>query len=147
VPVVFSFAWFSIFGDTALYMIMEQKRNYLIEIMQAERAVSLFALLGELPASPYSISVALWLISGFLLVSLGSGALVVSELSAGYQSIVLPKRQTLWVFLPSIFAILLMQINGLASLQAATVLSALPFAFIILMALLGMWRALIIESH
>jgi len=37
--------------------------------------------------------------------------------------------------------------NGLSALQAGSVISALPFAIIMIISAIGMWRALIIEEH
>src|SRR5690625_4828513 len=44
-------------------------------------------------------------------------------------------------------AIALLLANGLSALQAGSVISALPFALIMIVSAIGMWRALIIEEH
>ena len=45
VPTVFTFLWFSIFGDTALWMIMQQGVHSLVGDVQADHAVAIFCLL------------------------------------------------------------------------------------------------------
>src|SRR5690606_16834183 len=46
-----------------------------------------------------------------------------------------------------VLASVLLVAGGLKALQSMAVASALPFAIIMLISALGMWRALVIESH
>lgn len=49
VPTMFTFFWFSVFGDTALHLIMVEGYNTLIQDVQADHAVALFKLFELLP--------------------------------------------------------------------------------------------------
>ena len=51
VPTIFTFLWFSVFGDTALNLIMNEGFNTLITDVQANHAVALFQLFEVLPLS------------------------------------------------------------------------------------------------
>ncbi len=49
VPTIFTFLWFSVFGDTALHMIMVEGYTSLIGDVQADNAIALFKLFELLP--------------------------------------------------------------------------------------------------
>src|SRR5690606_24929817 len=51
VPTLFTFLWFSIFGDTALHLIMVEGYTALIDEVQADTAIALFKLYEQLPLS------------------------------------------------------------------------------------------------
>ena len=42
---------------------------------------------------------------------------------------------------------MLLLAGGLSALQTVSIVSALPFAVVLLIAMVGMWRALVIEEH
>src|SRR5690625_1900897 len=49
VPTLFTFLWFSVFGDTALHMIIIEGYTSLIDEVQADQAIALFKLFERLP--------------------------------------------------------------------------------------------------
>lgn len=49
VPTLFTFLWFSVFGDTALHMVMVQGYEELIKEVQTDKAIALFKLYERLP--------------------------------------------------------------------------------------------------
>ena len=53
VPTLFTFLWFSIFGDTALHMVMMQGYDSLITEVQNDKAIALFKLFEHLPLSSF----------------------------------------------------------------------------------------------
>ncbi|MCL5049782.1 BCCT family transporter [Aliidiomarina maris] len=153
VPTMFTFLWFSVFGDTALNLIMQQGYTSLIEEVQADEAVALFRMYSYLFADYPTllttiISVAtVILIVTFFVTSSDSGSLVVDSLASGGVINTPAWQRVFWATLEGVVASVLLIAGGLGALQTASVASALPFAVIMLIAAFGMWRALIIEGH
>ncbi|RUO31175.1 BCCT family transporter [Aliidiomarina soli] len=153
VPTMFTFLWFSVFGDTALNLIMQQGYTSLIAEVQADEAVALFRMYSALldgypPIFTTVISIAtVILIITFFVTSSDSGSLVVDSLASGGVMNTPVWQRVFWATLEGVVASVLLIAGGLSALQAASVASALPFAIIMLIAAFGMWRALIIEGH
>ena len=147
VPTFFTFFWFAVFGDTALNMIMIDGYNSLIGEVQNNQAIALFKLLENLPFTQIVSSLTVLLIITFFVTSSDSGSLVIDALAAGGRSDTPWWQRTFWVVTEGAVASALLLAGGLEALQTAAIVSALPFAIIMLIAMFGMWRALRIEGH
>ncbi|MCD1279297.1 BCCT family transporter [Psychrobacter sp. CCUG 69069] len=147
VPTFFTFFWFAVFGDTALNMIMVDGYNSLIGEVQNNQAIALFKLLENLPFTQIVSSLTVLLIITFFVTSSDSGSLVIDALAAGGRSDTPWWQRTFWVVTEGAVASALLLAGGLEALQTAAIVSALPFAIIMLIAMFGMWRALRIEGH
>lgn len=147
VPTVFTFLWFSVFGDTALHMIMVEGYTALIEEVQADHAIALFKLFERLPLASIVSFVTVMLIGLFFVTSSDSGSLVIDSLASGGAAYTPVWQRVFWACMSGLVAIALLLAGGLSALQAASVISAFPFAIIMIIAAIGMWRALIIEEH
>lgn len=147
VPTIFTFLWFAIFGDTALHMIMEEGKTALIGEVQANHAVALFEFYDRLPMSSFLSVVTVFLIITFFVTSSDSGSLVVDSLASGGALESPVWQRVFWASLEGLIAATLLLAGGLGALQTMTIISALPFAIIMILAMIGLWRALIIEGH
>lgn len=147
VPTLFTFFWFSVFGDTALHMIMVDGYTSLINEVQNNQAIALFKLLEQLPFTQIVSSLTVLLIITFFVTSSDSGSLVIDALAAGGRTDTPWWQRTFWVVTEGAVAAALLIAGGLEALQTAAIVSALPFAIIILISTFGMWRALRIEGH
>lgn len=147
VPTFFTFFWFAVFGDTALHMIMVDGYNSLIGDVQDNQAIALFKLLENLPFTEFVSSLTILLIITFFVTSSDSGSLVIDSLAAGGRSDTPWWQRSFWVVTEGAVAAVLLIAGGLTALQTAAIVSALPFAVIILISMFGMWRALRIEGH
>jgi choline/glycine/proline betaine transport protein len=147
VPTIFTFFWFSVFGDTALHMIMVDGYTSLISEVQNNQAIALFKLLENLPFTQIVSSLTVLLIITFFVTSSDSGSLVIDALAAGGRSDTPWWQRTFWVVTEGAVAAVLLIAGGLEALQTAAIVSALPFAIVILISTFGMWRALRIEGH
>ncbi|WP_201574322.1 BCCT family transporter [Psychrobacter sp. H8-1] len=147
VPTFFTFFWFAVFGDTALSMIMNDGYTSLITEVQNNQAIALFKLLENLPFTEFVSSLTVLLIITFFVTSSDSGSLVIDSLAAGGRSDTPWWQRSFWVVTEGAVASVLLLAGGLTALQTAAIVSALPFAIIILIAIFGMWRALRIEGH
>ncbi|RXK14614.1 choline transporter [Halarcobacter mediterraneus] len=147
VPTIFTFLWFSIFGDTALHMVMVQGYESLITEVQNDKAIALFKLFERLPLTNVLSFIAVFLIITFFVTSSDSGSLVIDSLASGGAIETPAWQRSFWVILEGVVASVLLIAGGLTALQTASIVSALPFAIIMIIAGIGMWRALIIENH
>lgn len=146
IPTFFTFFWFSVFGDTALNLIMNEGYQQLIADVQADHAIALFKLFEHLPFTAVTSFVAVILIVVFFVTSADSGSLVVDSIAAGGAANTPMWQRIFWASSQGVVAAVLLLAGGLNALQAMTVTSALPFAVIIIIAAIGMWRALTIEG-
>lgn len=147
VPTVVTFFWFTVFGDTALHLIMVEGYTSLMDEVQANEAVALFHMFDLLPLSMVTSIVAVVLIMIFFVTSSDSGSLVIDSLASGGAENTPVWQRVFWAILEGVVASVLLVAGGLRALEAAAITSALPFAVIMLIAAFGMWRALRIESH
>tara|TARA_R100000005_G_scaffold95556_2_gene77488 strand:+ start:1498 stop:3549 length:2052 start_codon:yes stop_codon:yes gene_type:complete len=147
VPTMFTFMWFSIFGDTALHLIMNEGYHTLIDQVQADHAVALFKLFEVLPLSSVVSFLTVILIVTFFVTSSDSGSLVIDSLASGGAAITPIWQRVFWASSEGAVAATLLLAGGLGALQTMTIASALPFSLIMIAAAIGMWRALVIEGH
>ncbi|HCH02314.1 MAG TPA: choline transporter [Vibrio sp.] len=147
VPTIFTFLWFSVFGDTALHMIMTDGYHHIIQEVQNNNAIALFKLFERLPMTSIISFITVILIITFFVTSSDSGSLVIDSLASGGAQETPAWQRTFWVATEGIVASVLLLACGLGALQTASVVSALPFAIIMLIAMVGMIKALRIEGH
>jgi len=147
VPSIFTFLWFSVFGDTALHHIMNEGYTSLIGDVQADHATALFKLYEVLPLSSIISFITVILIITFFVTSSDSGSLVIDSLASGGASVTPAWQRVFWATAEGLVASALLLAGGLSALQTMTIASALPFSIIMIIAAFGMWRALIIEGH
>jgi choline/glycine/proline betaine transport protein len=147
VPSIFTFLWFSIFGDTALHLIMHEGYTALIGEVQSNTAIALFKLYERLPLTGIVSFITVILIITFFVTSSDSGSLVIDSLSSGGSTHSPVWQRVFWATVEGLLAAVLLIAGGLSALQTMTIASALPFAIIMLIAAWGLWRALVIEGH
>src|SRR5690606_18009056 len=75
VPSVFTFLWFSIFGNTALHLIMNEGYHTLVADVQMDHAIALFKLFEALPFTTVVSFITVCLIITFFVTSSDSGSL------------------------------------------------------------------------
>ena len=147
VPSIFTFLWFSVFGGTARNEIMNEGYVSLIAEVQNNQAIALFKLYEILPLTSVLSFVTVALIITFFVTSADSGALVIDSLASGGAMKTPAWQRVFWAAGAGVVAATLLLAGGLSALQTMTIVSALPFSIIMLVAALGMWRALVIEGH
>ncbi|WP_242653531.1 BCCT family transporter [Sphingomonas jatrophae] len=89
-------------------------------------------------ASPTALAVLL--VAVFFITSADSGALVIDTLASGGAEETPRWQRMYWCILLGVTAALLLLAGGLGALQAATLLAALPFCFIMLLLAYGLVR-------
>lgn len=147
VPTLFTFFWFSVFGETAIYMIINEGYTTLIGYVQNDNAIAVFKLLEKLPLTSFVSALTVLLIVTFFVTSSDSASLVIDSLAAGGIANTPALQRAFWAILEGVVASILLLAGGLQALQSMTVITALPFSVILLVSAIGMWRALAIETH
>jgi len=147
VPTLFTFFWFSVFGDTALHLIMVEGYTALIQEVQADHAIALFKLFEQLPLSAFASLLAVILIVTFFVTSSDSGSLVIDSIAAGGAAQTPVWQRVFWASIEGLVAATLLLAGGLSALQTMAITSGLPFCVLMMLIALGMWRALVIEGH
>ena len=127
VPTLFTFLWFSVFGDTALHMVMVQGYEELIKEVQTDKAIALFKLYERLPFTQIVSFITVILIITFFVTSADSGSLVVDSLASGGATYTPIWQRVFWVVIQGVIASVLLLAGGLGALQTASITSALPF--------------------
>lgn len=147
VPSLFTFLWFSIFGGTSLYEIMNEGYVSLITDVQNNQAIALFKLYEVLPLTSIMSFLTVLLIITFFVTSSDSGSLVIDSLASGGALHTPVWQRVFWASAEGMVAATLLLAGGLSALQTMTIVSALPFSIIMIISAAGMWRALMIEDH
>ncbi|MDZ7728023.1 MAG: BCCT family transporter [Dehalococcoidia bacterium] len=146
VPAVVSFAWFTVFGNTALDMELTGTAD-IIGPTAAGAEFALFALLEEFPLTEVSALVAVVVIGRVLRDELRSGSFVIEMLASGETRTRHDCTVSFWAVSEGFVPIALLLAGGLAALQAGAVSTGLPFTFVLLVVMLGLAKALRAEHE
>ncbi|MCE2415825.1 BCCT family transporter [Candidatus Poribacteria bacterium] len=105
-------------------------------------AAALFEMFAKLPLAQLTSFVSIVLLITFFVTTSDSGSLVVDTITAGGKMEAPARQRVFWCSVEGLVAIALLLGGGLRSLQAATLVSGLPFAFIIIGIGICTWIAL-----
>lgn len=142
VPSLFGVLWFTVFGNTAIWLNDGESAGTLGQMISSPETL-LFKFLDYLPLSGVTGLVSLVVISLFFITSADSGIYVLNNIASRDKSLTAPRWQAvMWGVLMSVVSIVLMQSGGLANLQAMTLLVALPFAMLMLLMCFSLWKGL-----
>lgn len=141
-PTLFTLLWMTVFGNSAIHLILNEGMTELGQAVQADSSVALFRFLEHFPLGDVLSFIAVIMVMVFFVTSADSGAMVVNMLSShGVDDTPIPQR-AVWTGFIGLIAIVLLLAGGLSSLQTAAIASALPFSFALLFAMWGFGRAL-----
>jgi choline/glycine/proline betaine transport protein len=145
VPLGFTFLWMTLYGNSALYLVMIDGAQELLTAVQTDSSVALFRFLEHLPMAGFTSALAAFLVVIFFVTSADSGALVIDMLSSKGEDEAPVWQRIFWSVLVGLVAIALLAAGGLGSLQAATIAAALPFTIIMIVMCWGMLKAMRID--
>ncbi|ASK33728.1 choline transporter [Alcanivorax sp. N3-2A] len=146
VPAAFTLFWMTVFGDSAIQMILDGSYTELAAQVKDSEAVALFHFLEQFPFSTFISGVATLMVVVFFVTSSDSGSMVVDMLASGGHDDTPVWQRIFWASTEGFVAIALMFAGGLKALQAATIASALPFAAVLLVSCYGLLRSLRVEG-
>ena len=141
-PTLFTFLWMTVFGNSAIDLILNQGAAELATAVRNDESVALFQFLTNFPAAQVLSGLAIMMVFVFFITSADSGALVLTMLSSHGRDDTPNHRRIFWMALIGVVAIVLLLAGGLSALQTAAIASALPFSIVILLSIWGFLRAL-----
>jgi len=144
VPSVFTFVWMTAFGNGALSF--EAAGAGIADVVANNLPLGLFAFLEQLPFSSIVSFITIFLIITFFVTSSDSGSLVIDTITSGGHMNPPLWPRVFWAVAEGVVAAVLMLTGGLAALQAATITTALPFTFVIIVACFGLMKGLRMEA-
>ena len=138
-PTLAAALWFSIFGGTALSLEIFGHAP-LAAAAKADVATVLFLMFDQLPMAGLLSIAATVLVLVFFVTSGDSATLVLGIMSSNGDENPSAKVKALWGVLIAGIAASLLLTGGVQALQTATIVFALPFAFVILLMALALVR-------
>ena len=143
VPVLLSALWFNAFGATALSMHIDGGHTAVVDAVGAGRLeLGLFGLLEALPLGAVTSGIAIVLVAVFFITSSDSGSLVIDTITAGGRIDTPIGLRVFWCTFEGIVAITLLVSGGLVALQTAALITGFPFALLVLVMCVSLWKGL-----
>ncbi|WP_262690833.1 BCCT family transporter [Kordiimonas aestuarii] len=146
VPTAFTFIWMTAFGNGALSFEMAGAMPSIADAVKDNLPLGLFSFLEHLPMANVVSFVAIILIVTFFVTSSDSGSLVIDTITSGGHLHPPVWQRVFWAVTEGVVAAVLMVGGGLGALQTATITTALPFTFVIILACMGLMRGLKMEA-
>ncbi|MFD1388074.1 BCCT family transporter [Oceanobacillus oncorhynchi subsp. oncorhynchi] len=142
VPVIFSAFWFSVFGIAGLEMDISQGGMIHQLMSEMGEEVALFAFLESMPMASVVIGIAVILISCFFITSADSGTFVLGMLTTGGKLNPSMGIKVVWGLILAAIASVLLWSGGLGALEMAMLIAAFPFAFLMILMTIALFKSL-----
>ena len=141
VPTVVGMIWFSIWGGNGLF------RQWFGagDLGDVTAEESMFRIFEQFPATQLLSVLGIVLVAVFFVTSSDSGSLVVDMLASGGHPNPPMWSRVLWALLEGLLAAALLLSGGLTSLQAGSLMTALPFSVILLLMCVALVKALSLD--
>ena len=149
-PLIFMMVWMSIMGNSAIDMVMNNTgvADFGQQSM-ANPGSSIYLFLESLPWVGLTTMVTTILGVVFFVTSADSGALVLSNMTSVLRdpaSDAPAWMRILWAAIIGVLTVALLMAGGLSVLQGTVVIMGLPFAFVLILMMLGLMKALKVEG-
>lgn len=148
IPFTYIVMWVSIFGNAALDQIRSGNTSF-AEVASGSPEGGFYALLAEYPAFTFIAGLATFVGLLFYVTSADSGALVMANLSSRLRTVNDDGGRRLrifWAVATGALTLGILSVGGIYALQYATVVMGLPFAFVLVLVMLGLHKALRVEG-
>jgi len=145
VPSLVSFAWFTVFGWTAIEL--DVRGAAIATAVQEDLATGIYAVLGQLPFARVTSLLAAVVVAIFFVTSSDSGSFVVDMLTSGGRPNPPVWQRVFWAVSEGVVAALLLVAGGLSALQSAAIDTGLPFCAVMLLVCVGLVKALRAEAR
>lgn len=142
VPTIFGIVWFSVFGGTALHMEIFQNMNIQNILTEQGQELALFTVIGQFPLSTFVSIIAIALIAIFFITSADSATFVLGMLTSNGNLNPTNSTKVIWGIIQSATAAVLLWFGGLAALQTASIIAALPFVFVMICMFVSLMKSL-----
>ena len=148
IPFSYIAMWISIFGNSAIDRVRSGDAAF-GELAMNTPERGFYTLLMDYPAFPFIGAVATFVGLLFYVTSADSGALVMANLSAHLrrpQDDAGAGLRIFWAVATGLLTAAMLIVGGVPALQNATIIMGLPFAFVMVLVMIGLHRALRLES-
>ncbi|MDO6444545.1 choline BCCT transporter BetT [Colwellia sp. 1_MG-2023] len=146
IPTVFTLFWMTVFGNSAIDLVYNQGVVELGEMVSKDSSVALFVFLENFPLTSVLSFFSVLMIVIFFVTSCDSGAMVVDMLCSHGKNDTPLWQRVYWAVGIGVVAAILLLVGGLNALQTMTIASALPFAIVLILAIVGLIKALRVEA-
>ncbi len=140
-PTLLGFFWFSVFGGTALWSQLFGHVD-LVQALGNGYETVLFTLFDSLPAPLLLSGIALLLLMIFFVTSADSAVLVLASMSTDEAGDPPLARKLVWGMAIALIAAALLLAGGLEALQGMITIAALPFALLMALVMVSLYRVL-----
>jgi len=149
IPFIYIFMWISIYGNSALDIIRSGDKKFGESVMLSPEG-GFYDLLSRYPA--FAVIAALATITAllFYVTTADSAALVMANLSSNLRNPAEDGRAGLrifWALSTGALTVAMLLVGGIGALQNATVIMGLPFAFVVILVMIGLYKALRVEAN
>tara|TARA_Y100000589_G_scaffold307796_1_gene323786 strand:+ start:73 stop:1878 length:1806 start_codon:yes stop_codon:yes gene_type:complete len=141
IPTVFSLMWFATFGGAAIHLDMNGFTQLASQV-KTDSAAALFLLLQQFPLETLTSTVSLFLILVFLVTSADSATFVIAMMTSEGDLDPSLRMKIVWGIVMSLVTMVLILGGGLGAIQAAALLFALPFTFVLILMMISLWLRL-----
>lgn len=147
-PLVFMMAWMSIMGNSAIEMVMAGQEAFGEEAMNNPGS-AIYLFLQNMPFSVLTTIVVTILGIVFFITSGDSGSLVLSNFTSRLKDVNSDApvwMRILWAAIIGVLTLALLIAGGLSALQSTVVIMGLPFSIVLLLMMVGLYKALKVEG-
>jgi choline/glycine/proline betaine transport protein len=141
VPSLLTFLWMTVFGGSGIYLELNDIA-VISKPVQDNIATALFVMLEEYPFSTFTSIIGIILVTSFFVTSSDSGSLVIDNITAGGKLDAPVGQRIFWAITEGAVAATLLLGGGLKALQTASIVSGLPFLFILLIMCVSLYKGL-----
>ncbi|MGY5766313.1 choline BCCT transporter BetT [Brachybacterium sp. DNPG3] len=146
IPFSFILLWVSIFGNAALSFAGDSD---FIELAANQPESGFFNLLEQYPGAVFTVSLALVTGLFFYVTSADSGSLVMANMTSKAQTTDSdgpPWLRIVWAVITGALTLVMLFIDGVYTLQAATVIVGLPLSVLVYLVMFSLWKVLRTEQ-
>ncbi len=150
IPLGFTLAWLSIFGNTALDLVMNHGAVELGRTALEQPSMSIYQLLEHFPAAKIVVGVAVFVGFVLFLTPADSGAVMMANLSCkgGNVDEDAPHwLRILWSAIITIVTVGLLFAGNFEAMQTMVVLAGLPFSVVLVVFMFGLYKAMKQDSQ
>jgi choline/glycine/proline betaine transport protein len=148
IPFSYVLMWVSIFGNSAIDVVRSGNARF-GDIAMNQPEHGFYTLLTQYPAVTFIAAIATFVGLLFYVTSADSGALVMGNLTSHLrtaQDDANPGVRIFWAVATGLLTVAMLIVGGVPALQNATIIMGLPFAFVMVLVMLGLYRALRVEG-
>lgn len=147
-PLSFMIVWMSVMGNSAIDMVMNGAQEFGQQAMDNPGS-AIYIFLESIPWAGLTTIIVSILAFVFFITSGDSGSLVLSNLTSVLKdpySDAPAWMRIMWASIIGLLTIALLLADGLTALQSAVVVTGLPFAVVLCLMMLGLFKALRVEG-